>query len=93
MALRRSTRRRSPAGVPAAIREGAISWRELRERGFADYVEVLGGGHAILAVQFYSLDILGVRSDPEPNEPIGRFDRQSPIIQTHTDRPQPADLF
>lgn len=43
---------RSPAGHPEseprerllrAYAAGEISWRELRQRGFADYVEVLAG--------------------------------------------------
>lgn len=44
---------------------GGISWRELRERGFADYIEVLGG-----------LGELGLRPPIAPMEGPNRTTRE-----------------
>src|SRR4051812_25218005 len=37
--------------------------------------------------------VVGVRADPEPQQPFLDFDSQRAITAAHADRPEPADLL
>ena len=37
--------------------------------------------------------VVGMTANPEPNQPVRRFDREGAIVSADTSRPEPADLL